>query len=226
MMSRFRFLYILRCLHLTTKGSFVTDKEDPAYDAIGKCRPILDMCVANFKALWNPGEYVSIDECMIPYNGKYCSFKQCLPLKPITHGIKLWVLADSCSKYVWNLEVYMGSENEQRGGLNAQPVHPMEMSAGIVMRLITGMEGKYYRLAMDYFFTSARLFDHLLQCGLYAIGTARQSCQGYSTSMNVTGYESRGTLQIRVHQDRKMAVVHWSDTKGWGPHPLDWNVFS
>jgi hypothetical protein len=75
---------------------------------------------------------------------------------------------------------------------------------------------------MDYFFTSARLFDHLLQCGLYAISTNRQSCQGYPMSMNVTGREP----QIRVHQDRKMAAVHWSNTKGWGPHPLEWNVFS
>ena len=74
-MSRFRFLYILQCLYLTAKGSFVTDKEDPVYDAISKCHPILDMCVANFKALWNPGEYVSIDKCMICYNGKYYSFK-------------------------------------------------------------------------------------------------------------------------------------------------------
>ena len=107
----------------------MTDKEDLAYDAIDKYRPILDICVANFEALWNPGEYMSIDECMIPYNGKYCSFKQYLPLKPIIHGIKLWILVDSCSKYIWNLEVYIGSENERRGGLNAQPVHSMGMSA-------------------------------------------------------------------------------------------------
>ena len=103
--------------------------------------------------------------------------------------------------------MYIGSENEQCGGLSARPVHPIRMSARVVTRLTVGVEEKYYRLAMDSFFTSARLFDHLLQCGLYAIGTAWQSRQGYLTLMNVTGRESRGIFQIRVHRDRKMATV-------------------
>lgn len=41
-MSRWRFEYILRCLHMTNKAAFVIDKNSPNYDPIGKCRWILE----------------------------------------------------------------------------------------------------------------------------------------------------------------------------------------
>lgn len=211
-MSRFRFLYILRCLHMVPKGSYITDKENPAYDPIGKCRWILDAVTANAKALWNPGPYVSIDECMVGYNGRFCSFKQYLPMKPTTHGIKLWILADSSTKYVWNMEVYVGAENERRVGHVESP--PMGMGAAVVTRLTAGMEGMFYRIAMDNFFSSAKLFDNLLKRGFYAIGTTRQFRKGFPSSLNIAGRETRGTLQVRVHRDRQMAAIHWQDTKG------------
>lgn len=210
-MSRWRFLYILKCLHMVPKGSYITDKHDPAYDPIGKCRWLLEALVSNFKALWNPGPYVSVDESMVAYNGKYCAFKQYMPLKPISHGIKLWCLADSSTKYVMNLEVYVGAENEARQTL---ATHPAGMGAAVVTRLTQGMEGQYYTIAMDNFFSSTRLFEDLLRRGLYAIGTTRQHRLGFPCSLNIMTREPRGSLHIRVHRDRHIAAIHWMDTKG------------
>jgi hypothetical protein len=55
-----------------------------------------------------------------------------MPLKPISHGIKLWCLADSHSKYVFNLEIYVGADNEKIAGLEK---HKCGKGAGVVTRL-------------------------------------------------------------------------------------------
>jgi len=189
------------------KGSYIINKEDPAYNPIGKYRWILDALIVTFKALWNPGPYINIDECMIGYNGKYCAFKQYMPLKPITHGIKLWVLVDSSTKFVWNMEVYVGALLEHRAPHIA--FQPMGMGATVVTRLTAGMEGMFYRVAMDNFFSSVKLFNNLLGRGFYTIGTTCQVRQGFPISLNSARHESRGALQIFVHRDRQMAAIHW-----------------
>ena len=38
--------------------------------------------------------------------------KQYVPLKPITRGFKVWVLADAINGYVWNLSVYTGKGSD------------------------------------------------------------------------------------------------------------------
>jgi hypothetical protein len=111
-MSRNRFQFILSSLHLVPKKSLVTDKGDPAYNPIDHVRWLLDELVQNFNTVWSSSAYLCVDECMVAYNGQYCSFKQYLPLKPTTHGIKVWCLACSKSKFILNWEVYVGAANE------------------------------------------------------------------------------------------------------------------
>lgn len=53
-MSRWRFEYVLRCLHLTPKQTFVTDKGDPNYDPIGKVRWLMDALIANYRFFLEP----------------------------------------------------------------------------------------------------------------------------------------------------------------------------
>jgi hypothetical protein len=106
---------------------------------------------------------------MVAYNGQYCSFKQYLPLKPITHGIKIWCLACSKSKYIHNWEVYVGAANEEAQGLE---VHDCGAGAGVVTRLTRGWEGHNYTVVTDNYFTSPMLYEDLLRRGFYVVGTA------------------------------------------------------
>ena len=210
-MPRKRFLYLLQCLHIVSKESLTYDRADHRYDPIGQIRWLLDNLVANFQTLWNASPYLCVDESMVQYNGRYCSFKQYLPLKPITHGIKVWCLCCSVTKYVLNFEVYVGAANEVITGL---PQHACGAGAGVVSRLTNGWEGKWYTIAMDNYFTSPMLFENLLNRGFYAVGTARQGRVGFPRSLCVPEKTPRGSLEIRVHRDREMAAIHWQDTKG------------
>jgi hypothetical protein len=49
---------------------------------------------------------MTIDEGIIMYKGMYCPIRQYMPRKPVRFGLKVWVAADTLSKYLWNFEVY------------------------------------------------------------------------------------------------------------------------
>jgi hypothetical protein len=56
------------------------------------------------------GKYVTVDEMMIRYKGSYCPVRQYMPNKPEKWGIKVWCVADSTSKIVYNFEIYCGKD--------------------------------------------------------------------------------------------------------------------
>ena len=116
-MSQNRFQFILSNLHVVPKSSIVKDRADSLYDPIGHVQWMLDELIQNFNSAWNASCYLCVDECMVTYNGQYYNFNQYLPLKPVSHGIKVWCLASSRSKYILNWEVYMEAANEVAQGL-------------------------------------------------------------------------------------------------------------
>jgi hypothetical protein len=111
-MRRARFEWILRCLHLVNKNTIVSDRSSPHFDPFAKSRWLLEDLVWNFQAHQNPDEFLSIDECMIPYSGRYCRFRQFLPRKPVRYGIKVWALCCATSKYIYDMEVYVGKPDD------------------------------------------------------------------------------------------------------------------
>jgi hypothetical protein len=53
-----------------------------------------------------------------------------------------------------------------------------------------------------------------LKRSIYGIGTVNLKRVGIPKSLDIPEHEQRGTLHIRMHRDRRMACVHWSDCKG------------
>jgi hypothetical protein len=101
---RNRFLNILKCLHIAPKSTITYDWTEAGYDRVVQVRWLVEQLVGNFQSAWKASPYLCVDECMVAYNGKFYSFKQYLPLKLVSHGIKLWCLACSITKYVWILK--------------------------------------------------------------------------------------------------------------------------
>jgi hypothetical protein len=212
-MSRERFDHLLKLIHVTNNKNFVMDKSSPDYDPIGKIRWLLENLVKNYRAHFNPGEFIYVDESMIQYNGCYYGFIQFMPLKPITDGIKVLALACSQTKFVFELDVYLGPALEPK-------THPRcrefkyGSGVGIVTRLTHDLDGHFYTVACDNAFTSLELFDDLLKRGIYGIGKVNLKRVGILKSLDIPEHEQRGALHIRMHRNRRMACVHWSDCKG------------
>lgn len=118
------------------------------------------------KLYCNPSPYIRVDESMVGYNKWFCSFKQYMLLKPITHGIKLRRLTCFCTSYLLNLEVHVGAANE---ALANHPQHEYESGAGVVTRLTERMENQGYTCAMDNFFSGPALFEDVLSKVFYAL---------------------------------------------------------
>ncbi len=114
--SRDRYTEISRYLHFVD-NSTVLPRTSPAYDRLGKIRPILKHLQSQFSAVYTPGRDLAIDEAMIKFQGR-SSMKQYMPMKPIKRGIKVWVLANSTNGYFSRIEVYTGKKRKYN---RAQP---------------------------------------------------------------------------------------------------------
>jgi len=128
---------------------------------------------------------------MVAYNGRFCSFKQYLPAKPIPHDIKIWTMVSIVMSYVYKLEIYVGKDNTQL--TRAIALH-IGMAGQVVSCLTHRLEGHWYMVTCDNYFTSPCLFDALLAHDFYAVGIARKQQKGFPTSLDIIHEQSQGTF--------------------------------
>ena len=126
-----RWEQIMRCLHLVDNSTIVRDVTDPLFDRIAKTRWLVEMFVNVSKDIYNLEREITVDECVIPYKGRYCYIRQFMPDKPVRFGIKVWLLASSKSRFVWQMEVYFGE------GTGAGP---HGLGYHVVERMVKGLE--------------------------------------------------------------------------------------
>lgn len=204
-MSRDRWEQILRCLHLVDNNTVVRDPKDPTFDRIAKTRWLVDMFVEVSEAIYNLEREITVDECVIPYKGRYCFIRQFMPDKPVRFGIKVWLLASSKSRFVWRIEVYFGEGSGS--GEHGLGYH-------VVDRMIKGLEHRGHILVVDNLFASVNLFHHLMVQGIWATGTVRRRSKNLPAGLYRDGdSEVRGSMLIRTHVHRQMGVVSWQDKK-------------
>ena len=173
--SRKRFREIHRFLHFADNTSLLNPGE-PGYDRLGKVKPMIEKLQDRFLNLYLPHCENSIDEAMIPFQGR-STLKQYMPAKPIKRGIKVWCRADAHNGYMSEIQVYTGRSDSAEGGLGKR----------VVLDLAKRLEGKKYHLYFDNFFSSVSLLETLLGRGLYACGTARQNYRDFPETLKMRG---------------------------------------
>jgi hypothetical protein len=115
--------------------------------------------------------------------------KQYIPKKPIRRGFKVWVVADSENGYFLDVDVYVGKVS---GGVTTGH----GLGARVVLQLTEPYRHKNHRVFCDNYFTTAALFDELLQHGLYACGTARCDWREFPSDLRGLRLE-RGSHEFR-----------------------------
>uniref|UniRef100_A0AAV2LXE3 PiggyBac transposable element-derived protein domain-containing protein n=1 Tax=Knipowitschia caucasica TaxID=637954 RepID=A0AAV2LXE3_KNICA len=98
---------------------------------------------------------VSVDESMIKFRGRL-SFSQYLPMKPTKWGIMVWVMAESSTGYVTNVQVYCGREGKYKKGLAHR----------VVMDLARPYYGSYLSIYIDNFYTGVELLEDMKSHGV------------------------------------------------------------
>ena len=118
------------------------------------------------KAAYHPNRELSIDEAMIPFKGR-SSMKQHIPLKPVKRGFKVWAMANSLNRYMYDFNVQGG---DRETGLGEK-----------VLQLAESIKGNHHHLYFDNYFSSISL---LLKDGTYACGTIRTNRKLYPTEIS------------------------------------------
>lgn len=160
-MSLKKFKMISRVIRFDDRETRQRRRSNDKFAAI---RELWDKWVEILPNLFNPEAYVTVDEQLIAFRGK-CPFRQYMPSKPAKYGIKFWILCDTDTCYVWNIQPYLGK----------QPGSAPEKNQGlrVVLDLSYGLRG--HNITCDNFFTSYDLGQMLLRRNITMIGTIRKN---------------------------------------------------
>ncbi len=199
-MTENTFFSICAGLHLSDpKVDAENDKKKgtPEYDRLCRIKPlyqdIRDACRASF----HPAQNISIDERMVASKARN-GLKQYMKNKPTKWGYKLFVLADSLCGYTWDFFIYEGKANlEDSKGISYDSVMILANE-----RLL----GSGYKLFVDNFYTSPKLFRDLLRKKIWACGTVRANRIGHSKTQAPRG-------NIRWFREDDLLFVEWKDKR-------------
>jgi len=140
-MSRNRFQLIERHLHFNVNNAAGTN-EDHLY----KICTILDIVVNNFRTNYISDKEISLDEGMLGWRG-HLRFHVYNPGKITKYSILVWMVCESSTGYICNLQIYDGK------------CGPLTEMVGF---LLESYEGKGYHLYQDNYYNSVHQTNELL----------------------------------------------------------------
>lgn len=168
-MTRDRFLYILRFLHVCDPR-----KPDENNDPVYKIRLFSNTIKNNFQKHAELNKQLTVDEIIIPSKGR-CKFRQHIKSKRHRFGMKVWALCDSITSYIFNFDFYTG-KNDKMGSKN--------LSEKVVLNLLKDLKSTSYSLYMDAYFTSVPLFDKLNDMGYGVTGVLKHNRKFLPSGIN------------------------------------------
>lgn len=195
-----RFLKILRYLHLND-NSTMKIRGDPEYDRLHKVRPLLNMLSENFKKVFSPSRFLSVDESMIPFKGR-SMLKQYMPLKPIKRGFKVWVLCCAVTGYMCCMEIYEGKKDK--------PSSEVGLGEEVVMKLTQTFVGLGFCVYFDRFFNSLCLLTKLLSKQIFACGTLLAT-RKYFPKERLRDDKDLATGDFDSVMDGSVSITKWKD---------------
>lgn len=198
--ARDRFEEISRYLHFAD-NNVLPKRGESGYTRTQKVDPILTAMKTNCSKLLKPHRQLSVDEAMIPFKGR-SSLKQYMPKKPVKRGFKVWVIAEACSGYFLDFNIYTGATGDTEHGL----------STSVVTSLAQQYQHEKRQVFCDNYFTSVDLFHQLSRNETYACGTARPDRKGYPSEL-LENAKSMERGEHRFRQYGSLVATVWKDTK-------------
>ena len=167
-MSRNRAHKILQYIHANhPHNDNVNTTTQQTHDPLHKIEPILSHLTHSFMTAFECGQRQSIDELMIAYRGR-THFIQYMPKKRVRYGIKVWCRADSESAFISQFQINFSKQQQA----TSQQTHT---TSEIINILTYNIMNQSCQLFFDNYFTTIDNMNMLLQHGIYATGTVRNS---------------------------------------------------
>lgn len=199
---------ILRALHFF-------DHEDPDINVnnrFHKLGSFLPTLLNNFRKMVNPGEFLTLDEQLMPYKGRL-SFKQYNPKKRGRFGVKSFFLMDAEHKYVLDILPYQGKSTQMA---NPEWIQNFGFGGAAVLTMLEkGYFNKHHRIIVDNYFQSPKLAKFLLTKNTYVLGTVRKDRKLMpALSDPVTGRPTKLQKgEAETYSDGDILLERWNDRR-------------
>nr|XP_022913143.1 piggyBac transposable element-derived protein 4-like [Onthophagus taurus] len=191
-MSRNRFQLLSKMLHFS-------DNSEVTEDRLQKLTPLVLKLKEVFQRIYVPGEYVCIDETLVPFQGRL-KFKQYIANKRHKFGIKVFKLCLE-SGYTYDFKIYCGKEQTEGGGV----------PTNVVLNLMKDLLHKGRTLCTDNYYTSVTLAHELLRRETHLIGTLRTNRK--FNPKNVITKKLKLGETIAEESNSGIVVQKWKDKR-------------
>lgn len=145
-----RFKFLILCIRFDDKN---TRSQRKANEPLANIRKIWDKFINNCRINYQPGSNCSIDERLLSFRGR-CRFRMYLPAKPDKYGLKVVVMNDSDTHYLFNAIPYCGTVTNKDPNESVPSYYVRKLSEPIYN---TGRN-----ITCDRWFTSIPICDKLL----------------------------------------------------------------
>jgi len=149
-------------------ASFCRNSQRPnkgnAYDRLWKLRILFHKLNEAYAKFYNLSEHLAVDELVVKFKGRV-TFRQYNSNKRKHFGTKIYKICDE-SGYTYDMKVYWGRELHSA-------THNITATHATVRHLTCRVEGLGYKISMDNFFSSPRIFNDLERCKMNSCRTVQ-----------------------------------------------------
>ncbi|CAK81814.1 unnamed protein product (macronuclear) [Paramecium tetraurelia] len=209
-----KFKTIRNCLNISGAEALKLKGRDP----IWKIRDFLNQMNMRFAKYYYPGEFITIDEGMIPFAGKV-QFKVYNPDKPTKWGIKEYLLCDASNTYTFQLRLYHGQtmwNNDFKQTMFVNEEDTQHRTMELVLQMCKDYEHKAHKVVMDNYYSSWMLFRELRNRGIGAVGTIRHNRTGLTkkdlTSKHFQQIYNQYHYAYYLNQSNELMLMYFQGT--------------
>ena len=203
-MSKGKFLKIMKFLRFDDKNTREVRKNVDKFAAV---REIWNKFIYNSMSCWQPGQYLTIDEQLLP-NKSRCPITQYIPTKPDKFGIKFWMLVDVESKYICNAFPYCGKQDLFYNDTKCL------QGEYVIKTLMENYINKGHHVTSDNFFTSLDVANYLMSKQTTFLGTIKKNKRELPTLVHrkeklgdTKFFENDTGVLLTVHQGKSTKNV-------------------
>lgn len=204
LMSYRRYHNLKQYLHFSNNENY--DPKTHPNPKLNKIWPIYSKINELSKNAVTLEQDVSIDESLLLYKGRL-AWKQYLPLKRARFGIKMYMLCEAKSGYIWSTIIYTG-----KGTLFdeefLQPEFPK--STQVVLTLMKPLLNKGYCVTLDNYYSSPILTDTLIKYKTDSYGTINLNRKEVPNYVKAKKLKKGDTVAFRRG---KALIMKWKDKK-------------
>jgi len=198
-MSRDRFLHILRFLHFADNSLRLDQCEE--YDLLWKLWPIFDTLNQAYAKFYNPSEHLAVGEVIVKLQDEVI-FRQYIPKKRKSVRIRIYKLCDE-SGYTYDMSMYVGQDS-------CSATDNMTAAHATIRHLTRRVEGLGHKIFMDKFFSSPTLFDDLETRKINSCGTVRANTKDLPPDFGPKNLKlKRGDIRVRTRGS--LTALVWKD---------------